>query len=136
MSEVNNSGIENVIIEQQQLAEQIRELQAREKELRADVLSKLFGANVIGTVKSQVCNMIVTGTFGLTYSVDSAAVEEALELSELPEECFDAFRVKYELDKKYYDQLSDAERKVVDKFLTVKPSLPTLKIKVLPVDEE
>lgn len=114
---------------QQRLVDQIRELQKEEKALRADILNECFGTEVIGTVKTTVDNLIVTGEFGLTYKFNQTELDESIKMGSLSESLLNCIRVKYELDKKCYDQLSEEETEIINEFLTITPSLPALKVK-------
>lgn len=121
---------------QQDLADKIRELQVQEKKLRAEILEECFGKDKIGTVKTQVDNVIVTGTYGLTYKFDQDSLEEAIENDWLSEGAMEAIRTKLELDKRVYDSLDDDTANELDDYLIVKPSLPSIKIKYVEEGEE
>lgn len=125
------SKIQEQIEEQQRLVSAIRDLQANEKALRAEILDELFGDGNVGSVKTQVDNIIVTGEYGLTYKLSQGQVEEAIETGVLNDEVLGAIRVKYELDKKAYDNLSDEAAEVLNDMLTITPSLPSMKVKTV-----
>lgn len=125
------SKIESQIEEQQRLVSSIRDLQATEKALRAEILEELFGDSNVGSVKTQVSNLIVTGEYGLTYKLSQDQVEEAIETGVLDDEVLGAIRVKYELDKKAYDKLSDEAAEVLNEMLTITPALPSMKVKTV-----
>lgn len=122
-------SLEARIDAQQRLVDQIRELQKEEKELRAEILEECFGHDTIGTIKTQVGNLIVTGEFGLTYKFNQEALDEAIKDGSLTEEALNGIRVKYELDKKVYDKLGEEDTDLLNEYLTISPSLPSLKIK-------
>lgn len=119
------------IAEQQSIADQIRELQKEEKALRADILEECFGFDKIGTHKYEVENLIVTGEYGLTYKFAQEELDAAIQAGSLSEDALNAIRVKYELDKKAYDQLNEEKSNELSDYLTITPSLPTLKIKAV-----
>lgn len=114
---------------QQRLVDQIRELQKEEKALRAEILEECFGHDSIGTLKTQVGNLIVTGEYGLTYKFNQNELDEAIKSGELSEGCLNGIRVKYELDKKVYDGLNEEDTEYLNNFLTITPSLPSMKVK-------
>ena len=120
--------------EQQRLKESIRVMQAAEKNLRIEILEECFGTNAIGSLNKVVGNMNVKGSFTLEHKVDSKAFAKALADDSVPDEAMDGIRTKYELDKKGYDGLDEEYQLILDDFITTKPALPTLDIKV--IDEE
>lgn len=122
-------ALEARIEAQQRLVDKIRELQKEEKELRAGILEECFGMNTVGTVKTQVGNVIVTGEYGLTYKFNQEALDTAIQEGTLSESALNGIRVKYELDKKVYDQLNEEDTEALNEFLTITPSLPSLKVK-------
>lgn len=124
------------IQKQQDLAEKIRDLQKQEKELRASILEECFGTDNVGTKKTQVENVMVTGTYGLTYKMDQSNIEEALMTDTISDEAAEAVRTKYELDKKKYDALDEDVAAELDDYMTITPSLPSIKIKYIEEDEE
>lgn len=121
--------LEEKIESQQRLVDQIRELQKQEKETRAEILQECFGMDSIGTVKTMVGNLIVTGEYGLTYKFAQVELDEAIQKDTLPEPALHAIRVKYELDKKEYDKLDEESTNALNEYLTITPSLPSLKVK-------
>lgn len=121
---------------QQDLAQKIRDLQSEERKLRADILQECFGEGTIGSVKTQVENVIVTGTYGLTYSFNQAEIEEALECDALSADAQEAIRVKFDVDKKKYDALDDDASAELDDYIIVKPSLPSIKIKFIQDEDD
>lgn len=130
MTAIPMTKLQEQIASQQALADKIRLLQKEEKELRADILEQLFGTNCLGTLKAEVGNMVVTGTYGQTYSFNQTEIDQALGQGLLSEEAEEAIRIKFEVDKKAYDNLSDEASAELDDYITVKPSLPSIKVKV------
>lgn len=126
MSEI---ALEARIEAQQRLVDKIKELQKEEKELRAGILQECFGMDTVGTVKTQVGNVIVTGEYGLTYKFSQDALDDAIQQGTLSESALNGIRVKYELDKKVYDQLNEEDTEALNEFLTITPSLPSMKVK-------
>lgn len=124
-----NNSIASRIEAQQRLVDSIREMQQEERDLRAGILEELFGMEVIGTQKTMVNNLVVTGEYGLTYKFAQDALDEAIQEGRLSEEALNGIRVKYELDKKVYNALSESATEELNEFLTITPSLPTLKVK-------
>lgn len=115
--------------------EQIRVLQESEKELRLEILTELFGVNAIGSCKTIVGGRMIKGTFGLEHKVDSKAFQKALAADNIPDECMDGIRTKYELDKKGYDNLDEEFQLILDDYITTKPTLPSIEIKDVEVEE-
>ena len=131
MSEI---ALEARIEAQQRLVDRIKELQKEEKELRAGILEECFGMDTVGTVKTQVGNVIVTGEYGLTYKFSQEALDAAIQEGTLSENALNGIRVKYELDKKVYDQLGEEDTEALNEFLTITPSLPSMKVKAAEVE--
>ena len=132
---MDNTTLLAKIAEQQRLKESIRVMGAAEKNLRIEILEECFGTDVIGTLNKVVGGMNVKGSFGLEHKVDSKAFAKALADDSIPDEAMDGIRTKYELDKKGYDGLDEEYQLILDDFITTKPALPTLDIKVI-ADEE
>lgn len=130
------SNINEKITSQQALVEKIRLLQSEEKTLRAEILKELFGENCLGTYNAVAGEFVVTGTFGQTIKVSQDEIEQALDDDLLSDEAQEAIRVKFELDKKAYDNLSEEATDELDEYLTVKPSLPSIKVKPYEPEEE
>jgi hypothetical protein len=127
-------ALEARIEAQQRLVDRIKELQKEEKELRAGILEECFGMDTIGMLKIQVGNLIVTGEYGLTYKFSQEALDTAIQEGTLSESALNGIRVKYELDKKAYDQLNEEDTEALNEFLTITPSLPSLKVKAAEVE--
>lgn len=136
MAKLTSIELASKIQEQQAIAERIRLFQADERKLRAEILEELFGKDNLGTLKTEVGGFMVTGTYGQTYSFNQSEIEEVIAQDILSEEASDAIRVKFELDKKVYDKLSDEASAELDDYLTVKPSLPSIKVVPVAKDEE
>jgi len=108
----------------QQLSDTIKVLQDQERALREGIFNGTFpdpkeGVNSIELADGRV----LKGTFKINRSVDQEAA------AALPEEVRERFfRVKYDLRTTVYKDLSAAERKKLDRYITAKPGLPTLQI--------
>lgn len=126
----------NKIHSQQALVEKIRLLQGEERKLRLEVSEALFGKDVIGNKKTQVGNMIVTGEFALTYTVNQKDIEAAVEQDLLSDDAMEAIRIKYELDKRKYNGLDDEVVEEINDYLTIKPALPSIKVKLVEDDKD
>ena len=124
-------ALEARIEAQQRLVYRIKELQEEERTLRAGILKECFGMDTVGTVKTQVSNVIVTGEYGLTYKFNQEELDAAIQQGTLSENALNGIRVKYELDKKVYDQLNEADTEALNEFLTITPSLPSMKVKAV-----
>lgn len=108
----------------------IKVLQASERALRLEILKEKFGDNNVGSKSAMAGNLVIKGTFGLEYKIDSKGFAKAIADDNIPDEAMDGIRIKYELDKKGYDALDDENKKIIGDYLTVKPTLPALEIKV------
>lgn len=128
-------ALEARIEAQQRLVDQIRNLQKEEKDLRADILKECFGMDTVGTVKTQIGNLIITGEYGLTYKFSQEALDEAIKTGELSEQALNGIRVKYELDKKAYDALNEEDTDALNEYLIITPSLPSLKVKAEAIED-
>ena len=105
-------ALEARIEAQQRLVDRIKELQEEERTLRAGILQVCFGMDIVGTVKTQVGNVIITGEYGLTYKFNQEELDAAIQQGKLSENALNGIRVKYELDKKVYDQLNEEDTRL------------------------
>ena len=128
---MSETSLEERIEVQQRLVDCIKELQEEERKLRAGILQECFGMDIVGTVKTQVGNVIVTGEYGLTYKFNQEELDAAIQQGTLSENALNSIRVKYELDKKVYDQLNEDDTEALNEFLTIKQSLPSMKVKAV-----
>ena len=124
-------ALEARIEAQQRLVDRIKELQEEERTLRAGILQECFGMDTVGTVKTQIGNVIVTGEYGLTYKLNQEELDAAIQQGTLSENALNGIRVKYELDKKVYDQLNEEDTEALNEFLTIKPLLPSMMVKAV-----
>ena len=124
------------IAECERQKEQIKVLQASEKNLRLEILNELFGENNIGSKKTIVGGIMVKGTYTLEHKVDSKGFAAALAADNIPDECMDGIRTKYELDKKGYDNLDEEFQLIIDDYITTKPALPSIEFSKVVEDDE
>ena len=124
------------IAECERQKEQIKVLQASEKVLRLEILKELFGENCVGSMKCIVGKVMVKGTYTLEHNVDSKGFAAALAADNIPDECMDGIRTKYELDKKGYDNLDEEFQLILDDFITTKPALPSIEFSAVVEDDE
>lgn len=98
-----------------------------EADLRIKLLDQIFGDAIIeGTKTVELGGYKVKGSFALNFKLDAKAVDEAFdELSEAERACL---VYKPSLSKAVYKALEDYEREGLDEFITVSPSMPTIKI--------
>lgn len=127
--------LEERIMYHQKLANGIKTLQSEEKNVRAELLEEMFGVDIVGSSKAQVGNLIITGEFGLNYKFNQTDLDEAIKSGTLSEEALTGIRVKYELDKKCYDALSEEDTEALNEYLTITPALPTLSVKAAPKED-
>lgn len=95
-----------------------------ERQLRLEVLEELFPSAVNTKATTTSGNLIITGAFGLNHSLTSDFDYDSL--SEL-EQSVISFKPSIIISA--YKRLSEEQRTNLDRFVTVKPSLPTITIK-------
>ncbi len=128
---------EKLLARQTSIKEQIRELQAQEKELRTQILKDSFnfeGDDREGTENIELGNGYkLKGVFKLTRKLDKKETPEVLNAmrSMSPEGAFIADRIvtwEPKLNKKEYDSLNPQFKGMVDSVLTTTAGLPSLSI--------
>jgi hypothetical protein len=101
-------------------------LKALEAKLRIEILEELFPAAGEGTLNTIVGDYKVKGSFGLTYSLDQKQLDENLHI--MTDEERDCIKYKANLSLAAYKKLECFERVLLDECVTVKPSMPSIKI--------
>lgn len=114
--------------EWQSLGPKIKQLQARERELRNLLFEGTFPNPKEGTNTYNLPDgRIIKGTYKLSRSVDEAALPAVLE--QLPEGLGDRLvQFKPSLVLSEYRKLPDDQRKIFDQALITKPGSPTLEV--------
>jgi hypothetical protein len=114
--------------------EKLKMYQDMERKLREDILHASFGDNNIGSLNCINGGYLIKGSYGTSFSIDQKGIKDAIESGEIGD-AICAVRTKYELDKKAYDSLDDDALEIINEFVTQKPSLPTLEIKLNECDD-
>ncbi|WLY87246.1 hypothetical protein [Vibrio phage vB_VibM_83AMN] len=108
---------------------------ANEADLRADLVTKLFGDNTYdlkGTFKYQLLNNYrVSAVFSVRYAIDDAVLkammptlhEQGIDVNEL-------ITWKPSLNEKAYLALDSDQKQIVDSFITSKQGTPQVKIEL------
>ena len=103
---------------------QLDSFKKRERELRIEILEDMFPNAVNTSIKLDIGDDTIIGSFGLIYSLDTEILDMMYDdLSPEEKDCI-TYAPKFSVSK--YKKLSDT--KMIDALLTTKPSLPTLKI--------
>lgn len=111
----------------------LKRAQALEKELRLELLSSAFGEGKLGKVSTAHRNYMIKGTFGTTMTLNKKMFEEALDEGEFDGTDVDScISWKPSILKAKYEELGEHDLDKLNEFIVVKPSLPTIEIKLLP----
>ena len=118
------------LIEWNQINQTLKELKPKEMLLRKRIFNDSFGTGFIGTEQVQLDNgFTLKGAGKLTKTVDKGsliALTAELEGAGVP---VDKLIVnKPSLDAREYAKLTDAQRLLFDRVLTIKEAAPTLQI--------
>lgn len=127
---MDNISMLSKIAEYMRIKQSAAALVQQEREMRAEILRLNFEGVNSGSRKKIIGNIMLKGTFGIEHKIDSKSFASALADDAIPDECMDGVRTSYALDKKGYDSLPDEAKRVLDDYITSKPTLPTLEIKV------
>ena len=91
------SNIESLLLEQHELANQLKVLKEREANVRREICDELLNNKEPGVHKFTFGNLIVKATRKLSYSLDQDMVASYIESGELSPAEMEAVKVKYEL---------------------------------------
>lgn len=120
-------NVEQLVDEYLDAKTQFTHYKALEAELRIQLLDELFkGETIDGTESTFIGEYKVKGTFKLGFKLDKKAMADAYEdLSLAEQNC-----IKFDpgLILSAYKALDDSERQELDDYITVSPSMPTIKI--------
>jgi len=109
------------------LAIQLREIKKEEMDLRVAIADILGEGKAPGTHTFEQDGFIIKLKLGLNHSLIQDELKEALEDERLSEEELELLRTKYDLRLADYKK-ADFNTDVLDEFVIVKPSAPTLTI--------
>lgn len=108
-------------------AENLKQAKEHELYMRKLIIEKLEVSEAPGTYNIPIGPYKVKVTRGFRFNLDQSTCRDLMEngqLTAIEESCI---RVKYELDKRAYDKLSEPLQNI-DDMLTVTPSLPSMKV--------
>ena len=108
-----------------QVCEQIAHLNELKAELEAEILKERGFSNWQNNLDAGTSNFEINEFATLKITRSNKFVVDQDKASKLSVNCW---RVKYELDKRRFDELPDFVKSEVEKVLTIKPNKPTLKI--------
>lgn len=102
--------------------------------LRKQIIDQAFDYQGEGVANAYVGNVMIKATFGYTRTLDMDAVDANMEsFSDAERSCL---VMKTALSVSRYKNLSDKERTLLDECITVKPSLPSIKMTIDESDNE
>lgn len=110
-------------------AEALRDAKVVELDLRNQITDVLLDGQDTGTHNFLLHHMLVKAVKGVTHSFDQDMISELVDNGDLSDWEIGLLRVKYELKLKDY-KLANFPVDVLEQALVVKPSLPTLEIKL------
>lgn len=109
----------------QQMQADLAKLKKDEKALRLLIVNGLFGSESIGNREMHVGGYTIKAKFGL--NIKSSIIAEDLDLlNEHELNCFEEVTVVNFIESEY-KALEEDQKDEIDNYITVKPSLPTLK---------
>jgi len=123
------SNISELLLEQHELANQLKVLKEREANVRRQICDELLNNKAPGTHKFTFDNIIVKATKKLTYSLDQEMVESMIAEGDLSPAELDAIKTKYELSLTAYKKIEIPG--ILDDAITVKDAMPTLDVEIL-----
>ena len=108
-----------------QVCEQITHLNKLKAELEVEILKLQGFSNWENNLDAGTSNFEINEHASLKVTRSNKFVVDQDKASKLHVDCW---RVKYELDKRKFDELPDFVKNEVEKVLTIKPNKPILKI--------
>lgn len=125
---MNNESIKHYL----EIKAKQKELTALEKKLRVELLEDAFGENNAGTLNTMYSDYSIKGGFGINLSLDRKGYEEALDSGVFDGTDVDsAVDWKPALNKRVYESLDEDSLDLLNEYITAKPALPTLEIKII-----
>lgn len=120
--------IRNKVLEHKRLKEQLADLREREMNLRAEIAAVLNEDQLEGTFKYDLSATQVV-RIKQTYYRNIMRDEFSEVVKKLPRKVLEKLiRVKHEINKAYYDELSENHRAIFDECVVEKPGAPTIEI--------
>jgi hypothetical protein len=107
----------------------LQDCKALELDLRSQITDVLLEGRDTGTHNFELHGLHVKAVKGVSYKLDSELIQEFIDNEELSDFELELLRIKYELKLTDYKSAS-FPIDVLDQALVVKPSLPTLAIKL------
>ena len=117
--------MEDVTWKYYQVCEQIAHLNELKAELEAEILKEAGLQDWQNNLDRGTSNFEINEHAALKVTRSNNFVVDQDKASNLHVDCW---RVKYELDKRKFDELPDSVKSEVEKVLTIKPNKPFLKI--------
>ena len=115
------------------IKEKLSTFKKLEADMRLEVLSDLFGDNVLGNRAVAVGDFVVKGGFGQSLTLDKNSYIAAE--GELSLEAQEAVTWTPSITKAQYDKLPEEVQLELEPYVTIKPSMPTLKAEFIQEDE-
>ena len=117
--------MEDVTWKYYQVCEQITHLNELKAELEAEILKEAGIQDWQNNLDAGTSNFEINEYADLKITRSNKFAVDQDKASKLSVDCW---RVKYELDKRKFDELPDFVKSEVEKVLTIKPNKPVLKI--------
>ena len=117
--------MEDVTWKYYQVCEQITHLNVLKAELEAEILKESGLQDWQNNLDCGTSNFEINEHAALKVTRSNKFLVDQDKASKLSVDCW---RVKYELDKRKFDELPDFVKNEVEKVLTIKPNKPILKI--------
>lgn len=117
--------MEDVAWKYYQVCEQIAHLNELKAELEAEILKEVGLQDWQNDLDAGASNFKINDHADLKITRSNKFAVDQDKASKLSVDCW---RVKYELDKRKFDELPDFVKSEVEKLLTIKPNKPIVKI--------
>ena len=108
------------------MAIQLRELKAKEMELRKQIVYELAKDADVGTHNFSLHGFAIKVKLGVSYSFDQEELVDLMDRNLLTDEELSLIRTKYDLKLADYKKAGNTE--TLDDVIIVKPSAPSLEI--------
>lgn len=118
---------EHLLEEHRLVAAELKELKAKELELRTVITDELLEGLPTGTHNFEINHLFVKAVKGVSHTFDQEMIAEFIDNDDLSDQELGLLRHKYELKLADYKR-ANFEVDQLEQALVVKPSLPTLSI--------
>jgi hypothetical protein len=118
--------IEEKLLTHDVIANQLKELKAKEAAMRNEICLELLKGKSTGTYNINYRGFKARVVKGVSYSLDQAGIQKAIDNCDLNDDELGTIKVKYELRLREYKLLQNTEK--LNKFITVTDSMPTLEV--------